>query len=380
MISFVPSIGILSSFPPTQCGLATFTSALGSALDRQGVDVGVVRVLDSHEPRPATALKIDSELVANDMSTLSRSISALNERAVTLVQHEYGLYGGTDGDAVLDVINGLRVPSIAILHTVLSHPTTNQRRVLNRLLASVDGAVAMTESAKRTLCTVFDVGDTPVRVIAHGATVSRAPIRIPSGGRPLLLTWGLIGPGKGIEWAIDAMATLRDLEPRPLYVIAGRTHPKVLALHGDAYRRSLERRVADHGLEEFVIFDNTYRDLTSLNELIASAALVVLPYDSPDQATSGVLVDAVAAGRPVVATNFPHAVELLASGAGFTVEHRDARGLGGAMRLVLTEPATARAMAAEARRLAPILDWNNVARQYQEFALDVLAGVGVGVA
>jgi glycosyltransferase involved in cell wall biosynthesis len=172
------------------------------------------------------------------------------------------------------------------------------------------------------------------------------------------------------------MATLKDLSPSPVYVIAGRTHPKVLAHQGDVYRRSLERRVAAYGLEEMVVFDNTYRDLVSLNALIASASLVVLPYDSHDQATSGVLVDAIAAGRPVVATNFSHAAELLSSGAGVTVEHGDGRGLGQAIRRVLTEPDTAESMAVEAQRLAPSLDWNKVACQYRDFASELLLRTG----
>lgn len=185
------------------------------------------------------------------------------------------------------------------------------------------------------------------------------------GARPLILTWGLIGPGKGIEWAIDAVATLRDLVPRPRYVVAGRTHPKVLANSGDAYRRSLERRVRERHAGSMVEFDNSYRSLDSLEQLIASADVVILPYDSREQATSGVLVDAVAAGRPVVATAFPHAVELLSSGAGLIVDQGDVAAMAFALRRILTEPATAAAMRAEAARLAPTLSWDAVALRYR---------------
>ncbi len=139
-----------------------------------------------------------------------------------------------------------------------------------------------------------------------------------------MLTWGLLGPGKGIEWAIDALSELSDLQPQPEYVIAGATHPKVRERHGEEYRDMLVDRAARSGSAPHVSFDDTYRDLVSLTELIHSADLVVLPYDSRDQVTSGVLVDAVAAGRPVVSTAFPHAVELLASGAGIVVPQRDA--------------------------------------------------------
>jgi polysaccharide biosynthesis protein PslF len=177
-----------------------------------------------------------------------------------------------------------------------------------------------------------------------------------------------LGPGKGIEWAIDAVATLVDVRPRPTYVIAGATHPKVLARSGEAYREMLIGRAWSSGAAACVSFDDTYRDLASLTELIRSAELVVLPYDSQDQVTSGVLVDAVAAGRPVVSTAFPHAVELLGTGAGIVVPQRDPVALAAAIRSVLTDPDLAADMATEARRLAPDLSWNAVASQYDELA------------
>ena len=187
------------------------------------------------------------------------------------------------------------------------------------------------------------------------------------------LTWGLLGPGKGIEWAIDAIADLADLAPHPNYVIAGATHPKVLAHSGQEYRQMLVQRAATSAAAPWVSFDDTYRDLASLTALIRSADLVVLPYDSTDQVTSGVLVDAVAAGRPVVSTAFPHAVELLGSGAGLVVPQRDSAALASAIRSVLTDPELAASMAAEARRLAPELSWTAVASCYDDLAGRLLA-------
>src|SRR4029078_2428397 len=124
----------------------------------------------------------------------------------------------------------------------------------------------------------------------------------PRDARPMVLTWGLLGEGKGIEWVIDAMASLKDVRPRPRYLVAGRTPPKVAALEGDRYRDMLIRRSWEKGVAASVTFDDSYRDVTSLTRLIQEATVVVLPYDSRDQVTSGVLVDAIAAGRPVIAT------------------------------------------------------------------------------
>jgi glycosyltransferase involved in cell wall biosynthesis len=345
--------------------LATFTTALGTTLEDLGADVSLVRVLDSSGEHSTSSLRSIGELVASDPTSIDRATAALNSCDVAIIQHEYGLYGGRDGDDILKVIDGLFVPSVAILHTVLQRPTPHQVEVLNAVIAGVDVAVVMTRGAAMTLSRLHELNGTPVEVIPHGAAVSARATLKHEATRPKILTWGLIGPGKGIEWVIDAMVRLKDLRPAPLYVIAGQTHPKVLAYEGDRYRNSLMRRVAANDVNDLVQFDNSYRDPSSLKLLINSADVVVLPYDSRDQATSGVLVDAVAAGRPVVATAFPHAEEMLATGAGITVAHQDSAALARALRRVLTDPSLAAAMAEEARMLASGLSWRAVASQFQ---------------
>jgi glycosyltransferase involved in cell wall biosynthesis len=169
------------------------------------------------------------------------------------------------------------------------------------------------------------------------------------------------------------MGSLHDLRGRPRYLIAGRTHPKVLAADGEAYRDARTEQARRTGVSESVFFDADYRDVSSLTALVRSAAVVVLPYDSTDQVTSGVLVDAIASGRPVVATAFPHAVELLGSGAGIVVGHDDPYALASALRRLLTEPRLAGSMAAEARRLAPKMAWPVVANAYLGLAHRLLA-------
>ena len=197
-----------------------------------------------------------------------------------------------------------------------------------------------------------------------------------AGGRLRLLTWGLLGPGKGIEWAIDAMALLADVRPRPSYLVAGTTHPKVHAKDGEAYRDMLIGRCRRTATSQSVSFDDSYRDLPALTRLISGTDLVVLPYDSDDQVTSGVLVDAVACGRPVVATAFPHAVELLTGGAGVVVPQRDAQALADVVRSFVDQPELLAGMAAECERLAPALSWSAVSRRYLELATSLLVAEG----
>ena len=366
------SFGILSSFPPTACGLATFTAALATGLAANDAHVGVVRVVDTVGP-PSPSDRVTGELVNGSRCSLAASSALLNQFDVAVVQHEYGLYGGTDGDEVLDVLDNLDVPSIVIAHTILAAPTPHQRSVLNEVATVADQVVVMTEAARARLCDGFDVDESKVATIAHGAAIPSARAVPDRGGRPVILTWGLIGPGKGIERAIEAMRTLQDLPMRPRYLVAGQTHPKVLASHGESYRQARIEQAERHGISSSVFFDADYRDVASLTALIQSSQVVVLPYDSKDQVTSGVLVDAIAAGRPVVATAFPHAVELLSSGAGLVVDHDDPDAMGRALRSVLTRPELAANMAAEASRLAPNLGWSVVAGEYLHLADRLLA-------
>jgi glycosyltransferase involved in cell wall biosynthesis len=362
------SVGILSTHPPTPCGLATFSAALADGLTANGADVSVVRVADQSPP---TSPRVIGELVNGSSSSVAASAELLNGSDVAVIQHEYGIYGGVDGDEVVDIVGALRIPSIVVAHTVLKDPTPHQRSVLEELAAQADHVVVMSEAASQRLCHVFDVDHRKVTTIPHGATVPTiAAAKRPS--RPTVLTWGLMGPGKGIERVIEAMSSLNGLPGRPRYLVAGRTHPKVFAADGEAYRDARIEQARRGGVTDSVSFDAGYRDVSMLTALVQSCSVVVLPYDSTDQVTSGVLVDAIACGRPVVATAFPHAVELLATGAGVVVGHDDPDALAAALRRILTQPCLAGSMAAEARRLAPAMAWPVVAKAYLRLAQRLL--------
>jgi glycosyltransferase involved in cell wall biosynthesis len=357
-------VGILSTYAPTHCGLATFTAALSDALCANGADVSVVRVADG---APSVSERVIGELVSGSVTSIAATSELLNQNDVAVIQHEYGIYGGVDGDDVLDIIDGLRVPSIVVAHTVLKNPTPHQRSVLESIAAMADQVVVMSEAARQRLCAGFDVDSRKVTTIPHGAAIPKgAAAKRPS--RPTLLTWGLLGPGKGVERVIESMTSLKDLPGRPQYLVAGRTHPKVLADNGEAYRDARKEQARRGGVADSVSFDARYWSVSQLPALIQSASVVVLPYDSTDQVTSGVLVDAIACGRPVVATAFPHAVELLGTGAGIVVGHDDPDAMALALRQVLTQPRLAGAMAGEARRLAPEMAWSVVAGAYLSLA------------
>jgi glycosyltransferase involved in cell wall biosynthesis len=362
------SFGMLSTYPPTQCGIATFSASLSDALAATGDSTSVVRLVDEAEPLTG---RVIHQLV-RDRGSVAEAAGALDGHDVVIVQHEFGLYGGRDGAEVLDVIDLVVAPVIVIAHTVLSAPSNHQRAILEQVADRADAIVVMSMTARERLLVGYQVDATKIVVIPHGALPESAVVGVPRrAGPPRLLTWGLLGPGKGIEGAIDALSRLQTLDPAPRYRIVGQTHPRVLARDGEKYRVSLAARAVERGVADLVSFHPSYVDSTALRRVVAEADVVVLPYESREQVTSGVLIEAVAARKPVVATAFPHAVELLAAGAGLVVPHADPDALAHAVRRVLTEPNLANAMSRHAAVAAPDLRWSEVAARYRTLGAEL---------
>ena len=360
--------GFLSTYPPTQCGLATFNAALGTHLNTAAGGNGVVRLLAGDDQGGLTIDKSAPRVVhtwpTDAPGGWVAAANALNRFDVVIVQHEYGIYPGDAGSEVLPLLRALKKPKIVVLHTVLSHPDPLQRSVLERIVATADAVVTMTDTARQRLTDGYRVDPRKISVIPHGAASHTSAPR-DHHDVPQLLTWGLLGPGKGIEWALRALAELPSTAPAPIYTVAGRTHPKVLEHHGDVYRESLKKLAADLGVTEQVRWLDEYLDSAALSRLIRSADVVVLPYDSTEQVTSGVLIEAVGAGVPVVATEFPHAVELLADGPGLLVPHQDPMAMAAAIQRCLAEDSTNRLTGLAG---GPTLRWPAVAARYQALA------------
>ena len=366
--------GFLSTYPPTRCGLATFTAALATALSQSGADVcDVVRVDDLVPAGPSLDtrdIRVVGDLRPRHPAGRELAAALLNATDTVVVQHEYGIYGGPDGDEVLDLLARITSPTIVVMHTVLPSPSLGQRLVAERIGERADAVVAMTRTAATLLVDLYGIAPHKVHLIPHGvAWAPAAPVR--SHLRPTILTWGLLGPGKGIEWGIRAMALLTDLEPAPVYRVLGRTHPKVVIDQGEEYRRSLSLLVDSLGLRGDVQLDGRYREAADLADEVAAADIILLPYDSRDQATSGVLVEAVAAGKLVIATRFPHSLELLGGGGGVLVDHRHPAQIAHAVRAALRDPTQARAAQARARELARANSWTTVAQTYRRLASEL---------
>lgn len=359
----------MGSCPPTLGGSARFSAGLVAALRQGGSEVEVIRVGDSaspwHDPGAGDA-------GAGTARSMAECATLLGRGDVAVIQHDDGLYGGTHGDELLGLIDRLEVPTLVVVHSVPQHPEPHQRWVLERIAASADRLVVLSEAARERLCRDYAVERARVVTIPHGGTVPTVA-RSKRASRPVILTWGLLRPGMGVERVIDAMGSLQDAPGRPRYLVVGPTHPDELTANGEAYREARIEQARRLAVSGSVSFDPRLYDGEMLTTLIQSASVVVLPYDSTDQVTSSVLVDAVVTGRPVVATAFPHALEMLCGGAGLVVDRDDPAALAAALRQVLTQPRLAGSMAAEARQLAAQVAWPVVAEAYLGLAQRSLA-------
>jgi glycosyltransferase involved in cell wall biosynthesis len=363
------SFSFLSTYPPTRCGLATFTQALATAMvSEDTAQARIVRAMDDDDSSAVAGLGTRSvivgELLRGEASRGRDIARTLSSSDAVVVQHEYGIYGGPDGDEILLVLGALTAPSIVVLHTVLPAPTTHQREVLEQVTELADAVVVMTETARDLLEAHYTVDSRKVSVIPHGVADWSSVAVAPHPDRREMLTWGLIGPGKGIEWGIRAMAQLAESDPILHYRVAGQTHPKVVDRDGEAYREGLQRLIDDLGLQERVTLDDRYLDAHQLAALVTNADIVLLPYDSRDQVTSGVLAEAVAAGKDVIATTFPHSSELLANGVGTLVDHEDPTAIAGAAREILRRETPVD----HERALGVDVSWPAVAAQYRSLA------------
>jgi glycosyltransferase involved in cell wall biosynthesis len=291
---------------------------------------------------------------------------------VVLLQHEYGIFGGADGEYVLSFAEELAQPLVVTLHTVLSEPTPHQLAVLSGLCERAELVIVMTDTAQRLLVGCGACPEEKVRVVPHGAP-SRITARASTGAaassgpyartsdRVVLSTFGLISPGKGLETVIEALPAMIERHPEIVYVIAGRTHPDVAHREGERYRLMLERRVLELDLGEHVEFDDRFLSIDELSDLLAATDVFVTPYRNREQIASGALTFAIAAGCAVVSTPYWYAQDMLASGAGRLVPFDDAVALADAVCDYVEQPEALAAARVEARRIGSSLAWPSVA-------------------
>jgi polysaccharide biosynthesis protein PslF len=365
---------MLSSYPPRGCGIATFTRDLHHALAENGTPLGGIVAIDEPGAHRRYGSDVRWRLQQNNPSSYRHVATALHEAGVDLlcIQHEYGLFGGLDGELLITLLDKLRIPVVTTLHTTLRAPAQHLWDVTQSLCDRSAAVVVLARTAIQVLRDVYGVDPRKVSYIPHGVpAISRVPgmrrrakAELGQPDTTILSTFGLLGPGKGIEYAIRALPVVVQNHPDVRYFVLGETHPGERRRAGESYREFLQDLVTELGLNEYVTFYSRYLDQDELVRWLLATDVYLLPYLQEEQIVSGTLAYAVGLGKAVISTGFCYARELLAEGRGEIVPFRDPEAISRRLlRLLGDRPALA-AMERRAYAAGRQMQWPVVADSY----------------
>jgi glycosyltransferase involved in cell wall biosynthesis len=358
---------------PRRCGIATFTTDLQQAVSTLCADVetSIVAMTDhgvAYDYPAVVRIQVNDHRIEDYV----HAADVLNASQVDVVclQHEFGIFGGEAGDHVIALLSRLTMPIVTTLHTVLSAPTPVQRGVMNRIVEASSRVIVMAEKARAFLRTVYRVPAEKIEVIPHGipdfafVEPEKAKAEFGFSGKPVILTFGLLSPNKGIEVMIDAVPSILKSRSDAVYVVLGATHPNLVRDQGEAYRESLMARVGELGLEDHVVFRDQFVDQATLLGFISMCDVYATPYLNEAQMTSGTLAYSFGLGKAVVSTPYWHARELLTEGCGSLVPFGDAKAIGSEIAALLTDDARRLAMRKRAYSNSRSMTWERTAERY----------------
>ena len=376
-------LACVATFPPRRCGIGTFSYDLCNALSAEMATPESCQVVAINDIPQGYGYdgRVCFDVLQEDVAEYSRAADFLNIRGVSaiLLQHEFGIYGGADGSHVLTIMRESRMPIITTLHTVLSEPSPHQREVFEELARLSDRLVVMSQRSVDVLIDTYEVPQFKIALIPHG--IPDLPFVDPSfykeqfgvEGRKVMLTFGLLSPGKGIEYAIEALPEIVKRHPELVYIVLGATHPNVKKENGEEYRNRLHQRAEDLGVLDHVIFENRFVELDELCEFLCAADIYLTPYLGKQQVISGTLAYALGAGNAMISTPYSYAEEMLADGRGRLVPFRDSAAIAKETCWLLDHETEAQAIRKQAYLFTRDMIWSSVARQYLQLCTEVLS-------
>jgi glycosyltransferase involved in cell wall biosynthesis len=371
----------LGSFPPRECGIATFMKDVVDNYDATfGTRSGVIAIDEPGGEDRSYPDQVVARLIQREPRSYGAVVDFINAYPcdVLNIQHEYGLFGGEDGEWVVDLISGIRKPVVTSLHTVLPDPTPHHLRVARAICATSSGVVVLSETGRDIMIESYGVDPAKIRVVHHGVPdvpyreTAEAKLHLGVPGRTTISTFGLINRGKGLEYAIEAMGAVVQAHPEALYLILGQTHPVIRRNEGESYRRELEASIKANGLSDNVMLVDKYLPFDELIEFLSASDIYLTPYLNPVQIVSGTLAYAVGCGKAIASTPYLYAKELLAHGRGFLVPFRDASAIATTLAMLLDDPALRESTGRRAYRYGRAMTWPNVARNYGSVFTELL--------
>jgi glycosyltransferase involved in cell wall biosynthesis len=374
-LSLPSRIAVIGNYLPRQCGIATFTTDLCSAIS---AEYGTARLLalpvndtlEGYDYPP----RVRWSLAQDDLTSYQEAAEFLNFNNIDMVclQHEYGIFGGEAGSHILHLLRRLKMPLVTTLHTVLREPNPNQLRVMEEIAELSDRLIVMSQLSSQILQEVLNVPGTKICMVPHG--VPDLPFLDPNfykdkfgvEGKAVLLTFGLLSPNKGIENVIQALPQILSRHKNVVYIVAGATHPHILRREGDKYRASLQALAKKMGVESQVMFHNRFATPEEMAEFIGAADIYITPYQHEAQVVSGTLAYALGAGKAIISTPYWHAIELLDDRRGALVPFQNPDAIAQKTIELLDTPAIRHAMRKRAYLFAREMIWKRVAQGYME--------------
>ncbi|RED59219.1 glycosyltransferase family 4 protein [Cohnella lupini] len=375
------NVAFLGTYLPRECGLATFTQDMINELETMS---------DFHPPRViavnnnatyAYGKKVMMSFNQNHRWEYIRIALELNRSNIDLlvIQHEFGIYGGNSGEYLIDLAERLTVPFIVIFHTVLSSPNPKQFQIVARLGELSCKSVTMAQSTKKDLHAIYGIALNKIEMIHHGVpqleTESRERLKALYGyaDRQVISTFGFLSPGKGIEYAIEAMREVKESHPDALYIVWGKTHPVVKQEVGEVYRQKLQALVSELGLDNHVVFVDKLLTQEEVVHSLVLSDIYMTPYLGKEQAVSGTLAYGIGYGRVIISTPYRYATEMLADGRGLLANFRDPKSLGTGILDILDHPEKKLHMEQRTLDLGRTMMWNQIVKQYAGLIRDSVA-------
>ncbi len=373
------NLAFLSTYPPRECGLATFTQDLVVQLNKIHA-TSHSRIIAVSNTETEYEDIVMMELSQHERKSYRQTATRLNLSDIDLlvIEHEYGIYGGESGVYLLDLVNSLKIPFVTTLHTVLPEPTPQQLHILHELGEKGEKIITMAQNTVDILVGVYGIDPEKIEVIHHGVPdikmKSREDLKKDNGleGRSVISTFGLLGPGKGLEYGVEAIAGVAASHKEILYLILGQTHPAVRKDSGEDYRKSLETMVERLGIHDNVMFVNKYMTKEEIVRYLKMSDIYMTPYLGKDQAVSGTLAYAAGYGRVIVSTPYSYAKEMLSDGRGLLAEFRDADSMAQCIEYVLEHPLEKLEMERRTLETGKTMMWKQVAEQYKMLFADVV--------
>ncbi len=370
-------VAFVSSCLPRKCGIATFSANLSRALANNiGPDAASFIALNNNE-RYDYPQHVIYEIEQENLEDYYHAARLINSSKVDVVslQHEFGLFGGPDGIYLKILLKHLKKPVVTTLHTVLQNPSPGQKEAFTQTTAYSQALVVMNKLAIDLMTDIYGIPRSKIHLIPHGVPEKeyRDPVyyklQLALQDRLLILTFGFLSPNKGIETMLEALPVVTKKHPDVLYIVLGITHPVEKKHNGEAYRKSLETLVKDLGLSWNVLFIDAFVNDEEMDRFVGAADLVVCPYHSEDQITSGVLSIALSKGKAIISTPYLHAREALAEGCGLLVDSSNPVAMATAVLRLANNPHNRKALAEKAYALGCQMGWSSVSKQYlQTFA------------